>query len=127
MNSRNDIFSLNKYSNLLLADGISSNSSIINNPNYGWYAGGNNGSNVYLSLVDRITYATDTNTASVRGNLSTIRYYHAAAGNATDGWHTGGYIGSGPSSVDRITYATDTNTASVRGNLYIARYNHAAT
>jgi len=33
-----------------------------------------------LSTVDRITYATDTATASVRGGLSTARYQLAAAG-----------------------------------------------
>ena len=70
------------------------------------------------STVDRITYATDTATASVRGPLSGNRYKLAAAGNDTDGW-----FGSGNgdyynySTVNRITYATDTNTASVRGPL----------
>jgi hypothetical protein len=47
--------------------------SIPNNQYYGWHIGGNG-----LASVDRITYATDTNTASVRGNLSAIKYKCAA-------------------------------------------------
>jgi hypothetical protein len=140
----------------------------------GWYSGGLiNDTGYSVTLVNRITYATDTNTASVRGSLSIIRSYHAAAGNSTDGWHSGGacsdfggdtssveliiyvddtnraskrgnlstirvghaassnstdgwHSGGGPASVDRITYATDTNTATVRGNLSTGRYGHAA-
>jgi hypothetical protein len=77
MNSQNDIFSLNKYNNLLLAGGISSDYTIPNDTSYGWYTGGDN-SNLNLSSIDRITYATDTNTAAVRGNLSIARRNHAA-------------------------------------------------
>ena len=84
----------------------------------GWFGGGRRinvpsptGSR---STVDRITYATDTATASVRGPLSSTRYWLAAAGNTTDGWFGGG---QGSSRVDRITYASDTATASVRGPL----------
>ena len=78
-----------------------------------------------MSTVDRITYATDTATASVRGPLSAGRYGMGAAGNPTDGWFGGGAQGA-VSTVDRITYATDTNTASVRGPLSGARFNLAA-
>ena len=42
-----------------------------------WFGGGGPGSR---STVDRITYATDTATASVRGPLSSARYVLAAAG-----------------------------------------------
>ena len=41
----------------------------------GWFGGGNSS-----STVQRITYATDTATASVRGPLSAARSYLAAAG-----------------------------------------------
>jgi hypothetical protein len=88
----------------------------------GWFGGGYSiyNSPHILSSVNRITYATDTATASVRGPLSVGRYQFAAAGNETDGWFGGG--GPGPSStVQRITYATDTATASVRGPLSGAR------
>ena len=41
-----------------------------------WFGGGGPG----FSRVDRITYATDTATASVRGPLSLARFILAAAG-----------------------------------------------
>jgi hypothetical protein len=49
----------------------------------GWFGGGVNPAAALftLSLVDRITYATDTATASVRGPLSVARYGLAAASN----------------------------------------------
>ena len=87
-----------------------------------WFGGGNPGPK---STVDRLTYATDTATASVRGPLSLASYSLAAAGNFTDGWFGGGIPGP-RSTVDRITYATDTATASVRGPLSLARYSLAA-
>ena len=88
----------------------------------GWFGGGlvTTPAVVGTSRVDRITYATDTATASVRGPLSLASYALAAAGNTTDGWFGGGYPGP-TSTVDRITYATDTATASVRGPLSLAR------
>jgi hypothetical protein len=94
----------------------------------GWFGGGYD--NGYRSTVQRITYATDTATTSVRGPLSSVKYLLAAAGNTTDGWFGGGGIQSGGpvyySTVDRITYATDTATASVRGPLSTARIELAA-
>lgn len=81
----------------------------------GWYAGGTPGT----SLVDRITFATDTATASVRGPLSSARGQAAGAGTFNDGWIAGG---TGDAvAVDRITYATDTATSSVRGSLLLPR------
>ena len=84
----------------------------------GWFGGGFDGG-ADTSRVDRITYATDTATATVRGPLSLARFNLAAAGNDTDGWFGGGSPNF--STVDRITYATDTATASVRGPLSSAR------
>jgi hypothetical protein len=95
----------------------------------GWFGGGNQGAPSYapLSTVDRITYATDNNTASVRGPLSADKQRLAAAGNSDYGWFGGGNNPAGGfSTVDRITYATDTATASVRGPLSSARYGLAA-
>ena len=85
-----------------------------------WFGGGRTGAPL-VSTVQRITFATDTATASVRGPLSLARYYLAAAGNFTDGWFGGGNPGYF-STVDRITYATDTATASVRGPLSTGGY-----
>jgi len=94
----------------------------------GWFAGGSNppGGVYNISTVDRITYATDTATASVRGPLSEASRYLAAAGNTTDGWFGGGTPFPAISTVQRITWATDTDTASVRGPLSFARYASAA-
>ena len=95
----------------------------------GWFGGGQDGGGSAgnaRSTVDRITYATDTNTASVRGPLSLARYALAAAGNLYDGWFGGGDSPGRLSTVDRITYATDTATASVRGPLSLDRHSLAA-
>lgn len=83
----------------------------------GWSGGGNLGPSK-ISTVNRMTFATDTATASVRGPLSLARYGISGAGTLSAGWFAGGYMSPGPrSTVDRITYATDTATASVRGPL----------
>ena len=79
----------------------------------GGYATGQPGG-FWYSTVNRVTYATDTATASTRGPLSSARYFLGAAGNTTDGWFG---AGAQASTVQRITYATDTATASVRGPL----------
>jgi hypothetical protein len=93
----------------------------VGNNDYGWFGGGLSVSPFgVLSRVQRITYATDTATASVRGPLSSAKFNLSAAGNTTDGWFGGGYSPN-TSTVDRITYATDTDTASVRGPLSLAR------
>jgi len=91
----------------------------VGNTTDGWFGAGNSGPPSYVdrSTVDRITYATDTATASVRGPLSAAISYLAAAGNSDYGWFGGGIAGAALSTVDRITYATDTATASVRGPL----------
>ena len=94
-----------------------------------WFGGGLNTSvGITYSRVDRITFATDTATATTRGPLSQARYGLAAAGMYSDGWFGGGQDSnsSNVSRVDRITYATDTATASVRGPLSLARYSIAA-
>jgi len=102
------------------------------NSDYGWFGGGNtggNGGSGSFSIIDRITYATDTATASVRGPLSGARYALAAAGNSDYGWFGGGGDPAVPTPygptistvIHRITYATDTATASVRGPLSTGR------
>jgi hypothetical protein len=96
------------------------------NSTNGWFSGGYfSAFSSVQSTVQRITYATDTATASVRGPLSGGRYWFAAAGNTTDGWFSGGNPAA-RSTVQRITYATDTATASVRGPLSEGRYGIAA-
>jgi hypothetical protein len=86
---------------------------------YGWFSGGSSPSSV--STVDRITYATDTATASIRGPLSLTVTKPSAVTDAT----TYGWVGGGDpniTTVNRITYATDTATAEVRGPLTLGKY-----
>ena len=90
----------------------------------GWYGGGS--TPTQTSNVQRITFATDTATATTRGSLSVEKYNLAATGDLTNGWFAGGNPGP-TSGINRITYATDTATASVRGPLSSARYGLAAT
>jgi hypothetical protein len=96
-----------------------------NSLNYGWFGGG--ATSFFFSTVDRINFASDTGTASVRGPLTTVKYTLSATGNDNYGWFGGGNAPSTSSFVDRIDYADDTATASVRGPLSLARSNLAAT
>jgi hypothetical protein len=90
---------------------------------YGWIGAGLSPSVPFswYSTVDRITYATDTATATARGPLSIGRYSLGSSFTTTYGWFAGGNAPGAParSIVDRIEYATDTATASVRGPLSI--------
>jgi hypothetical protein len=94
----------------------------------GWFSGGAASPSPWQSVVDRITYATDTATASVRGPLNTAVQGLASSGTSTAGYLGGGYNGGYISMVQRVTYATDTATASVRGPIgAYGRYRMAAT
>ena len=98
----------------------------------GWFGGGVTNfvpapSNT--SLVNRLTFATDTATASVRGPLTDGGYQLAATGTTTYGWFGGGYAypATKYSTVSRITYTTDTATASSRGPLSANKYGVSAS
>jgi hypothetical protein len=83
---------------------------------YGWFGGGEAPARV--STVQRITYATDTDVATVRGPLSAAIDFSSGVGDTEYGWFGGGQSPGGRvSTVQRITYATDTATASIRGAL----------
>ena len=96
-------------------------------PNASWVAGGGYPP---MSTVDRITYATDTATASVRGPLSWAVNKQAATANLAYGWWAGGVDNVAPndiaSTVQRITYATDTAVSSIRGPLNSDKWGLAA-
>jgi hypothetical protein len=98
------------------------------NADYGWFSGGyNEPSPGQRSTVNRITYISDTISASVRGPLSSARYGIAGAGNTNYGWQGGGRIdGVARSIVDRIDYAADTATANIRGPLSVNMRIHGA-
>lgn len=101
------------------------------NTTYGWFGGGWDASFIIQSNVQRITYSTDTATATTRGPLSLARMFPTGAGTSTYGWFGGGRLGAPSyaqvSTVDRITYATDTAVAGVRGPLFIAVEQSGAT
>ena len=92
----------------------------------GWYSGGVDGGPTpagYLSTVQRITFATDTATASIRGPLTGTMYRQSGVGTLTYGWFCGGMVFPTPvTTVTRITYSTDTATSTNRGPLNAARY-----
>jgi len=87
----------------------------------GGYAPGAGPAAGNYSTVTRLTFATDTATATVRGPLSLARYGFAGSGTSTNGWFSGGQTSTLESTIDRITYSNDTATASVRGPLSSAR------
>ena len=94
---------------------------------YGWFGGGYVPSlGVDSSIVERLTYATDTSGTSARGPLAVGKAYLAATSTMTYGWFAGGRFPT-VATVSRITYATDTATASTRGSLAAATYRFAAT
>jgi hypothetical protein len=77
----------------------------------GYFGGGYNaGQYLTTTLIDKLTYSTDTTVQSPIARLSTVRYYLAAAGNLTNGYFMGGYNQNNQTqaSTDRITYSTDT-------------------
>lgn len=88
---------------------------------YGWYGGGLNPSLPSpngVSTVERINFASDTDTNLVRGPLTLARAYLTASSNDTYGWFYSGYnFPSYYSRVDRITFDSDTDTASTRTNI----------
>ena len=104
--------------------------SAVGNNTHGYFAGGYKTSETSYSLIDRITYASDT-TAALPSNadLSSGRRAFAATGNSTDGYITGGLPGpfNYVTIVDKITYSSETTARVPTANLSETRYLHAAT
>lgn len=100
------------------------------NANYGWWGGGNSPSPIllYYSTIDRIDFANDLATASVRGGLTNPRQA-SATGNANYGWFAGGTSPGGSLSyIDRVDFSNDSPTStSPRGPLSSARNLTAAS
>jgi hypothetical protein len=97
------------------------------NSSYGYFAGGGG---IEVTRVDRIDYANDTATSSVRGPISIGRNDLIGTGNAFYGWFGGGSTTApAPTStiVDRIDYSNDTVTAPARGFLSVTTRSGAAT
>jgi hypothetical protein len=113
------------------------------NSDYGWFGGGISPALLtpeyptgLLSIVERINYSNDSNTASTRGALSANRAGLTATSGVLNirrqktgsyGWFAGG-AWSGPtySTVDRIDFSNDSTLTSQRSILTSARYLFAA-
>ena len=81
--------------------------------------------------MDRIDYSNDTETASPRGNVLTVKEFSFGAVSSASHGYFGG--GKGPSSspsnltsVDRIDFSNDTAVALAKGPLSATRYNLTA-
>ena len=101
-------------------------------PAYGYSGGGGAGTfgtrETGGSKVQRIDFASDTSTTSVRGNLAHEHLHGGAVGNATHGYVMGDLFTTTPRSwVSRVTYASDSSTASPRGSLTVARGGGSST
>ena len=123
--------------------GRTSLSSVSDNSNYGWFAGGsiaisftNTSSppttytNTLYSVIDRLDFNSDTNVAIVRGSLSTNRASFSSTYNSNYGWFaagllTYGYAGTptfhnftSSSSIQRLNFSNDVSTTLTRGNSF---------
>tara|TARA_B100000035_G_scaffold108555_1_gene92126 strand:- start:760 stop:4680 length:3921 start_codon:yes stop_codon:yes gene_type:complete len=100
-------------------------------PSAGYFGGGRDTvATPYHSLMDKLTYSTDTMAAVPGANLPQGRGYLAATGNADAGYFNGGRDTFGPkSSMDKLTYSTETTATLPSGaDLSLApRQNIAAT
>jgi len=102
----------------LLKTRVNSSGQFTGNQSFGYYAGGYNPSDSYMSSTDRIDYSNDTATALARGTLTNPKYFSAASANASFGYWTGGsgpaYPGAG-SSIDRLDFSSDTTNMLNKG------------
>jgi hypothetical protein len=90
-------------------------------PNAGYFGGGSDGTN-NLASIDKVDYANDTATASVRSALSLARFGLGSVGNGNFGYFAGGRVApTNYSTIDRIEYSSDTQNTIVRGPLSSAR------
>ena len=85
---------------------------------FGYFGGGSSSLGIF-STIYRLDYSNDTQSASVRGRLSTQRSENpAGTGNSNFGYFGGGQTGGGYTSrIDKINYSNDTSTASIVGSL----------
>lgn len=87
---------------------------------HGYVAGGYNAN--YLSTVTKLTYSTDTMSASLGTTLSETRYNAIGVSNGTLAYVQGGYNTANSGVSDRITFATDTvadnNNGDVTADVY---------
>lgn len=94
------------------------------NKNYGYFGGGNDGSNPNISLVQRIEYANDNVTATPKGPMVVAVHRTGASSNLNYGYFFGGgtpatpgYNTGGLTTIHRITFANDTAISSPRADI----------
>jgi len=92
---------------------------------YGYFGGGEVIS--YSTIIERLDFSSDTDTAVVKGPLSAAKRSLAATGNTDYGYWVGGYAPGRSSTVDRVDYSNDTATAAPKGNLSIGHVEYSAT
>jgi hypothetical protein len=84
------------------------------NSTAGYFGGGyNQAANGYTSLMEKLTYASNTTISVPGANISSPRLELAATGNSTAGYFGGGTHPDNPqirSIMDKVTYSTDTRT-----------------
>ncbi len=97
------------------------------NQSFGYFgAGRTSPGNVDISNVQRIDYSNDTQNSPSRGNLTFSEQRHAATGNNSFGYFSGGGAGGVINSqVCRLNYANDTAIAPARGSFPSGRVYHA--
>jgi len=94
----------------------------VGNLSYGYFGGGSPGPSYGDSThVERLDYASDTDTTVAKGSLHQGRFAPQGTGNANYGYLAAGHPHE--TSIDRIDYSNDTPTASPKGPLHrSARY-----
>lgn len=106
----------------------------VTNLTYGWVTGGNylvpatpptiGWSTVYLTSIERITFASDTTSPSTRGSMLSNRSLGIGKSDMSNyGWLTDGVTGAGiNTNIERIIFSSDTSATTVRTNTGEARY-----
>ena len=92
-------------------------------PGTGYFGGGGY---PRTSLMDKVTYSSDTTAAVPGANLTAETSEFAATGNSTHGYFGGGRFPI-TALMNKVTYASDTTVAVPGANLSAARYFLAAT
>ena len=108
------------------------------NSTHGYFGGGRMPGPTYSTLMDKVTYSSDTTAAVPGASLRNIssgaagtadRYGLAATGNSDAGYFGGGNstLGTAQAKMDKLIYSTDTTTAVPSANLPLASVYHGAT
>jgi len=97
------------------------------NQSFGYFgAGRKSPGNIDISDIQRLDYSNDTQNSLLRGNLTFSEQRHAATGNNSFGYFSGGGAGGVINSqVCRLNYANDTAIAPARGSFPSGRVYHA--